>query len=215
MNTMQQRLLWLLPLWSSIGPRLVISSIFLRLQDQAAPLSTSQIHSLVSKSQKSSGELVTSFTALTFSKHASLTEKKDIYLSKVNSRDDVIQPKPRSFYLLLKNNILIKLDKYVEKSLCTFLWLLVSVTTWSFLKNRLRRRFILWFTVGETTKYTWWIECGNEMHLRSLKLARQIKKIVLVDNKYIFMIIISTEVSKEYLYSHDVVFTHHRRILFQ
>ena len=53
------------------------------------------------------------------------------------------------------------------------------------------------------------------MHLRSLKLARQIKKIVLVDNKYIFMIIISTEVSKEYLYSHDVVFTHHRRILFQ
>ena len=29
------------------------------------------------------------------------------------------------------------------------------------------------------------------------------------------MIIISTEVFKEYLYSHDVVFTHHRRILFQ
>ena len=68
MNIMQQNLLSLLPLWSSVGPRLVISSIFLRLQDQAAPLSTSQIHSLISKSQKSSGELVTAFTAITFSK---------------------------------------------------------------------------------------------------------------------------------------------------
>ena len=67
-------LLLLLPRWSDCGPMLVISSILLLLHFQAAPLSTSQMHSLVSKSQKSSGVLVTYFTALIFS-----TNKISIY----------------------------------------------------------------------------------------------------------------------------------------
>ena len=147
MNIIQQNLLSLLPLWSSVGPRRVISSIFLRLQDQAAPLSTSQIHSLISKSQKSSGELVTAFTAITFSKQWDNGTKKFSLIAVQVTRG----------YLLLTNNILIKLDNFVEKYfLISFLWLLYLVTTWSFLTFGMRRRFILCSTDRETTKYTWW-----------------------------------------------------------